>query len=264
MQVRDSILEVKDNLPQTDMNRQFFNHNLEGKIEPGHSLIDYSKRNSAGHEILKRIARTEPVYDRNRPHICSFYVKGQCKRGDLCPYRHEMPKEFEYHGIKRFRDRFYGVDDSVADKILSNAPKLPKEAIPDDPSIVSLYLTPVTEEIEEKDLKDYFYAFGEVQSIVIIRDKNCAFINYLTRDAAEEAAEKAFSGVDINGTHISVQWAKPKLAGPTEASDFRIEGYSSSEEEAEAEVPLPPGKEEAKYPSQDPRRIGSIVRKAVK
>ena len=42
---------------------------------------------SAGREMLKQLARTEPYYKRNRPHICSFYAKGECNRGDDCPYR---------------------------------------------------------------------------------------------------------------------------------------------------------------------------------
>ena len=35
--------------------------------------------------------RTTPYYKRNLPQICSFFVKGECKRGAECPYRHEMP-----------------------------------------------------------------------------------------------------------------------------------------------------------------------------
>ncbi len=31
----------------------------------------------------------------HRPHVCSFYVKGECNRGQECPYRHEMPVEDE-------------------------------------------------------------------------------------------------------------------------------------------------------------------------
>ena len=34
-----------------------------------------------------KLARTTPYYKRNRPHICSFWVKGECTRGEECPYR---------------------------------------------------------------------------------------------------------------------------------------------------------------------------------
>ena len=47
----------------------------------------------APNEMLMKLARTTPYYKRNRPHICSFWVKGECKRGEECPYRHDMPTD---------------------------------------------------------------------------------------------------------------------------------------------------------------------------
>lgn len=38
-------------------------------------------------DVLVKLARTTPYYKRNRPHICSFWVKGECKRGEECPFR---------------------------------------------------------------------------------------------------------------------------------------------------------------------------------
>lgn len=57
------------------------------------SAINYGKADSAGKELLKKLARQDPLYKRNRPHLCSFYAKGECNRGDACPYRHELPVE---------------------------------------------------------------------------------------------------------------------------------------------------------------------------
>ena len=58
------------------------------QIDGAKSLLDVnSKSSSAGKEMLKQLARTDPYYKRNRPHICSFYAKGECNRGDACPYR---------------------------------------------------------------------------------------------------------------------------------------------------------------------------------
>lgn len=68
----------------------------EGKDDDGPSgALTYGKADSAGKELLKRLARNDPYYKRNRPHICSFYAKGACNRGDECPYRHELPVENE-------------------------------------------------------------------------------------------------------------------------------------------------------------------------
>jgi pre-mRNA-splicing factor RBM22/SLT11 len=38
-------------------------------------------------EMLGKLQRKAPYYKRNRPHVCSFWVKGECKRGEECPYR---------------------------------------------------------------------------------------------------------------------------------------------------------------------------------
>lgn len=37
-------------------------------------------------EKLLRMARSQPYYKRNLPHKCSFYAKGECTRGDRCPF----------------------------------------------------------------------------------------------------------------------------------------------------------------------------------
>ena len=41
-------------------------------------------------DVLMKLARSAPYYKRNQPHICSFYVKGECKRGEECPYRYDF------------------------------------------------------------------------------------------------------------------------------------------------------------------------------
>lgn len=54
---------------------------------PDGQTFDSEVANKQGREMLKNIARTDPYYKRNRPHICSFFVKGECKRGTECPFR---------------------------------------------------------------------------------------------------------------------------------------------------------------------------------
>jgi hypothetical protein len=50
--------------------------------------LNDGRASSAGREMLKQLARTEPYYKRNRPHVCSFFAKGDCNRGTECPYRY--------------------------------------------------------------------------------------------------------------------------------------------------------------------------------
>lgn len=68
---------------------------------------------------MSKLARNEPYYKRNRAHLCSFYFKGECTRGDSCPYRHEIPTEGENSSKQNIRDRYNGSNDPVAMKMLN-------------------------------------------------------------------------------------------------------------------------------------------------
>ena len=57
------------------------------QLDGNKSGLDSGKSQSAGKEMLKQLARTDPYYKRNRPKVCSFFIKGECSRGTECPYR---------------------------------------------------------------------------------------------------------------------------------------------------------------------------------
>jgi hypothetical protein len=82
-------------------------------------------------DMLLKLQRTAPYYKRNRAHICSFFVKGECTRGAECPYRHEMPETGPL-AEQNLKDRFYGVNDPVAEKMLSRANNMPVLSPPED------------------------------------------------------------------------------------------------------------------------------------
>lgn len=108
VQVRDHALGIQDNIPKGDVSKEYMIQNAEkevrqgwegqwvwfitdidsqltttGKTEPG-GMVGKSQAPS---DLLMKLARTTPYYKRNRPHICSFWVKGECKRGEECPFR---------------------------------------------------------------------------------------------------------------------------------------------------------------------------------
>jgi pre-mRNA-splicing factor RBM22/SLT11 len=85
--------------------------------------------------MLKQLARTDPYYKRNRPHVCSFFAKGDCSRGTECPYRHEKPVDNEL-AHQNMQDRYHGRNDPVARKILSTHADTQGLKPPDDVSIV--------------------------------------------------------------------------------------------------------------------------------
>lgn len=52
------------------------------------AIEDSQLASASGKDMLKTLARSDPYYKRNRPHICSFFVKGDCQRGAECPFRY--------------------------------------------------------------------------------------------------------------------------------------------------------------------------------
>jgi pre-mRNA-splicing factor RBM22/SLT11 len=99
---------------------------------------------------------------RNKAQICSFFVRGECKRGAECPYRHEMPSTGELSN-QNIKDRYYGVNDPVANKMLRRLGDMPTLQPPEDASITTLYVGGLTPEISEEDIRDQFYHFGELR-----------------------------------------------------------------------------------------------------
>jgi hypothetical protein len=71
--------------------------------------IDYESSfgKARSNDTISKLQRTEPYYNRNRAHFCSFYIKGKCTRGAECPYRHEMPVTGEL-SQQNIKDRYYG------------------------------------------------------------------------------------------------------------------------------------------------------------
>jgi len=163
VQVRDSALQITDNLPKQGSNRDYFIQNADRALAGTDGTTPYGQLadvagDSAGHDMLKKLARNQPYYNRNLPHICSFYVKGECKRGEECPYRHEKPTDPDDPlSRQNMRDRYYGTNDPVAEKLMKRANALPKLTPPEDASITTLFLGNLGRngrcDVEEEDIQ---------------------------------------------------------------------------------------------------------------
>ncbi|GAB4850583.1 hypothetical protein Ancab_029892 [Ancistrocladus abbreviatus] len=88
-------------------------------------------------DTILKLQRTTPYYKRNRAHVCSFYIRGECTRGAECPHRHEMPVTGEL-SQQNIKDRYYGVNDPVALKLLKKAGEMPSLEASEDESIKTL------------------------------------------------------------------------------------------------------------------------------
>ncbi|KAI8059176.1 hypothetical protein BC940DRAFT_314206 [Gongronella butleri] len=260
VQVRDQALGIKADAPSTDINRQYHAQNLHHQVESG--LLDPHAPNSAyaqvgNQDILQQLTRRGPNFERNRAHICSFFVKGECKRGASCPYRHELPNTDKDLAKQNIRDRYMGVNDPVAKKMLNRVKDVkPGLTPPEDQTITTLFVTGVDPSISKEDIQNYFYAFGEITSIIVVHKSKCAFVNYASRQSAELAAEKiAEIGVTLKDKKLKVTWGKPKPKGPRAAPS------AAPTDARQMHVPAPPtlnAKSNAvEYPSQDPSAKGS-------
>ncbi|KAF2359774.1 RNA recognition motif domain [Trinorchestia longiramus] len=211
-QVRDEALSLQDDLPKSDVNKEYYIQNMERQMantSDGSTAAGALGKTKAPSEMLMRLARTTPYYKRNRPHICSFWVKGECKRGEECPYRHEKPTDPDDPlADQNIKDRYYGVNDPVADKLLKRAEAMPQLEPPEDKSITTLYVGNLGDRIGEKELRDHFYQFGEIRSVIVASKQQFAFVMFTSRAAAELAAERSYNKLILQGRRLNIKWGK--------------------------------------------------------
>lgn len=208
-QVRDAALKIQDEIPQSEVNKEYYLQNVEKQLAlNGGEMPTGGGKATPASDVLAKLARTTPYYKRNLPHICSFWVKGECKRGEECPYRHEKPNEPDDPlSEQNIRDRYYGVNDPVAEKLLKRAASLPVLEIPSDKTITTLYVGNVGDHLTEVDIRDQFYHYGEIRNVTLVPKQQCAFVQFTKRSAAELAAEKTFNKLVLGGKKLSIRWA---------------------------------------------------------
>jgi len=300
VQVRDHALKIAESLPTSAVNREYFLQNQDAELAkrddhgPSGSL---GKLSSMKHELLTKLARTTPYYKRNRPHICSFWVKGECKRGEECPYRHDKPTDPDDPlADQNIKDRYYGVNDPVADKLLNRAKSMPSIEPPEDKTITTLFIGGLDSGVTEQDVRNAFYSYGEIRNINLVSKQGVAFITFTKRSDAELAADKSFNKLMIRGCKVALRWGKSQggkaiAGGPgapaiTNASDDMgmmslptnlppppveksqgSKNYFGMPDGPPPALPfmslpptLPPGAGVMNYPSQDPSRMGAAQR----
>lgn len=209
-QVRDAALKIQDEIPQSEVNKEYYLQNVEKGALQGTEMPTGAGGGKAtpASDVLSKLARTAPYYKRNLPHICSFWVKGECKRGEECPYRHEKPSEPDDPlSEQNIRDRYYGVNDPVAEKLMKRAASLPVLEPPSDKTITTLYVGNVGEHLTEVDIRDQFYHYGEIRNVTLVQKQQCAFVQFTKRSGAEMAAEKTFNKLVLGGKKLSIRWA---------------------------------------------------------
>ncbi|PXF45693.1 Pre-mRNA-splicing factor RBM22 [Gracilariopsis chorda] len=223
VQVRDASMAAGDRqrtvVPKSDGTKEYAAAQSERAIATGE--IDAVYAAPKVNDIAERAKRITPRYERNRARICSFFLKGTCTRGLYCPYRHEKPKDAqddldEALEEQNLRDRYYGVNDPVAAKIFR---KLGVSAggrrngqggpsAPDDPTIQTLFVGGLTAAVKEADLRMLFAECKGISDISMIEGKGFAFVQFESREAAEEAINANYGKHIVNGTQVFVNWGR--------------------------------------------------------
>ena len=72
----------------------------------------------------------------------------------MSPRSHELPTDpKDPLSQQNIKDRYYGTNDPVAEKMLKQASEMPRLTVPEDKSIMSLYVGGIDDSISEKDLR---------------------------------------------------------------------------------------------------------------
>lgn len=213
VQVRDSVLKVKDCLPVGEQNRNYFIANAANTLKDDETLTNYDKADEASKQKIKAMARWEPYYKRNMAHVCTMYVKGQCTRGETCPYRHELPQSTlkgadGLNAKQNIKDRFYGRQDPVAKKILQKAKSSASVLKNDNTDVTGIYLTGIKDEkLEEADFVTYFSKFGTIKRVNLVKRAGSVFVYFNSR-ADAEAAFPSSNAITLKGQVLQVSWVK--------------------------------------------------------
>ena len=83
---------------------------------------------------------------------------------------------------------------------------------------MNIYIGNLADEVNEQDLRDVFGAFGQVESVNILKDrfsgksKGFGFLKMPLNDEAQMAIKEA-NGTDLRGTAIRVNEAYPRPSG---------------------------------------------------
>lgn len=247
VKVRDRVLRESGSagsaagtaVPQSNANRAWFTAQQQRALTQGETIG--GETNEFAHAKLQDMARMEPRYERNLPKLCSFFAKGECDRGSNCPFRHEMPHDRNDPMAKQStKDRFYGMNDPVANKIIGRKRRQEQEQQSKvegedyDKARATVYLRFQGEapypNLSEMDIRDTFYAFGEIVSVRPQPDKGQAFVEY-TQPEAAELAIASMNRKELVGRIIYASWARAPKRGDNAApryGDAPNEGRESS------------------------------------
>ncbi len=216
--VRDAALKMVAPGPESAINREFYAQEHEKEIAEGRGGVEaYAKTDEKARELLRRLAQSEPYYKRQRRLEASGENTDEAKAlsasTSTAAGTRPMPGPVRSRG-GRGGMRGGGAVRGKGRPVFPGTAQLPpgpQDILPpSDPNITSLFVTGVEDDLPEHELRKFFSKFGTLRSLVCSHRAHCAFINYVSRQTAETAAESCQGRAVIQGCPLRVQWGKPK------------------------------------------------------
>ncbi|KAL1841063.1 hypothetical protein VTJ49DRAFT_7447 [Mycothermus thermophilus] len=239
--IRDKALELIAPGPQSEINREYFAQNNEKAIEEGRAGVEqYEKADEKARELLRRLATSKPYFRKgweldengNRVEKSSGSASGSSTGGNPAvgaglggpgPIRTRDTRAAAAAGAK--------VGGRRGPLAAPSGPPTPKDWLPpNDPNIMSLFVTGIEDDLPEYKIRDFFKTFGKIKSLVVSHMTHCAFVNYETREGAEKAAAECKGRAVIAGCPLRIRWSVPKAIGTMNKEERRemlVDGRSA-------------------------------------
>lgn len=229
VQVRDAALNIKSGGPTSDKNREYFAETMDRQLEGPTSLVGSSSSPAgrAGQELLRKAARREPEYKRDRPQqLCSAFARGNCPRGDACPFLHQLPSDDHFASPAQASAPAAQISTPTQSsaKIVSKQASAAGLPPPADTSIVSLFVSSLPDTASEPKLREWILSLTpqlqaeHIKSVTLVTASKCAFVNFRTRQHAETAAKQCSPKMLMGDKEVRVTWGRSRPAKKAEAA----------------------------------------------
>lgn len=177
-------------------------------------------RDAPSDSIAVLAQRDKPKYERNLARVCTLYKNGKCTKGLYCPYRHEGDAPNNTDNDQSLRDRYYGENDVIAEKLIqkvcgnrpsSQALEVTGNAPPENPHIRTLFLGGLTPDVTESKVREYFREFGLVENVNLIPGRGIGFVDFENRTEAEKAMSNTYGTRTIARVPVTVKWGRSTI-----------------------------------------------------
>lgn len=210
LSVRDAALKMVAPGPNSEINREYYAQEHEKEIEDGRGAIEgYEKTDEKARDLLRRLANSQPYYKKQRQLESAEEPEKQSeqKKPGYGPVRTTDNKKAAMTGTQPRKPR----------PVVGARPPQPEDWLPpQDPNVVSLFVTGVEDDLPEHAIRTFFTQFGQLRSLICSHRSHCAFINFGSRESAERAAAECAGKAIIQGCPLRVRWGKPKPLDQTD------------------------------------------------